>query len=82
MERLLGAGQSNILGGEFNANVLLGYKVEAGKVVGRVKDCMVSGNVYHALSNLVGIGSEGRWVGGGLYTPAIGCAQVGVATKS
>ncbi len=82
VERLLGAGQSNILGGEFNANVLLGYKVEAGKVVGRVKDCMVSGNVYRALSNLVGIGSEGRWVGGGLYTPPIGCAEIAVATKS
>ena len=56
VERLLGAGQSNILGGDFNANVLLGYKVEGGQIRGRVKDCMVSGNVYQALNRLVGIG--------------------------
>ena len=82
VERLLGAGQSNILGGDFNANVLLGYKVEAGRVVGRVKDCMVSGNAYQALNNLLGIGSEARWVGGSLHTPPIGCAEVRVSTKT
>ena len=82
VERLLGAGQSNILGGDFNANVLLGYKVEGGRIRGRVKDCMVSGNVYQALSSLVGIGSEARWVGGSLHAPPIACDGVSVATKA
>jgi len=81
IERLLGAGQSNILGGDFNANVLLGYKVENGCIVGRVKDTMVSGNVYRALNNLIGIGNTGRWLGGGLFTPAIACADVEVTSK-
>ncbi|MEX2599071.1 MAG: TldD/PmbA family protein [Dehalococcoidia bacterium] len=81
VERLLGAGQSNILGGDFNANVLLGYKIENGKVVGRVKDAMVSGNAYESLNNLVALGSEGRWLGGGLYTPPITLANVAVSAK-
>ncbi len=81
VERLLGAGQSNVLGGDFNANVLLGYKIENGRVVGRVKNAMVSGNAYDALSNLTAVGSEGRWLGGGLYTPPIALGSVSVAGK-
>lgn len=82
VERLLGAGQSNILGGDFNANVLLGYKVEDGQITGRVKDCMVAGNVYDALNRLIGIGSQARWMGGSLYAPPIVCEGIAVSTKS
>ena len=82
VERLLGAGHGNILGGDFNANVLLGFKIEKGQITGRVKDTMVTGNAYRALSDLIAIGSEGRWLGGGLYTPAIACANVAVAAKA
>ena len=81
VERLLGAGQSNILGGDFNANVLLGYLVAQGRLVGRVKNTMVSGNAYQALNHLIGIERQGKWVGGGLYAPSIACAEIGVASK-
>ena len=81
VERLLGAGQGNLLGGDFNANVLLGYKVERGRVAGRVKNTMVSGNAYRALSDLIAVGSEGRWVGGGLHAPPIAVGGVSVASK-
>jgi PmbA protein len=81
IEALLGAGQGNILGGDFNANVLLGYKVENGKVVGRVKNVMVSGNTYEALNNIVAVGSEGKWMRGGLYTPAFSLAAVAVSAN-
>ncbi|MCH7996482.1 MAG: TldD/PmbA family protein [Chloroflexi bacterium] len=79
VERLLGAGQTNLLGGDFNANVLLGYKVEHGKIAGRVKNSMITGNVYQVLSNLAAIGSEARWRGGSLRTPALYCKGVSVA---
>ena len=79
VEALLGAGQGNVLGGDFNANVLLGYKVENGNVVGRVKNTMISGNAYKALNNLLAIGSEGRWVRGGLFAPAIALEGVAVS---
>ena len=81
IEMLIGAEQGNVLGGEFSGNVLLGYKVEKGEIVGRVKDTMVSGNIYDALKGLVVIGSEAKWVGGALKTPPLYLPSLSVATK-
>jgi len=81
IEQLMGAGQGNVLGGDFSGNVLLGYKVESGKIVGRVKDTMVSGNVYQVLKEVIAIGSEAKWVGGFLNTPPIYCPGLSVASK-
>ena len=81
IEQLMGATQGNILGGDFGGNVLLGYKVESGKIVGRVKDTMVSGNVYQILKQITAIGSEAKWVGGFLQTPPLYCPSVSVASK-
>ena len=81
IEQLMGAEQGNVLGGDFSGNVLLGYKVESGKIVGRVKDTMVSGNVYQVLKEVTAIGSEARWVGGFILTPHIYCPRLSVASK-
>ena len=81
VERLLGAGQNNVLGGDFSANVLLGYKVEHGKIAGRVMNTMVSGNAYRVLNDVLALGSEGRWVGGGLYAPPIAVGGISVSSK-
>ncbi len=81
IEFLMGAQQGNILGGDFSGNVLLGYKVESGRIVGRVKDTMVAGNVYRLLGQVEAIGSEARWVGGAVNTPPIRCPNLAVASK-
>ncbi len=81
VEQLMGATQGNILGGDFSGNVLLGYKVENGKIVGRVKDTMVSGNIYQLLKQITAIGSDARWVGGFLNTPPLYFPSVSVASK-
>jgi PmbA protein len=81
VEQLMGAEQGNILGGDFSGNVLLGFKVENGKIVGRVKDTMVSGNVYKILKDIAAIGSETRWVGGFLQTPPFYCKELSVSSK-
>jgi PmbA protein len=81
VEELMGAEQGNVLGGEFSGNVLLGYKVEGGEIVGRVKDTMVSGNVYEALKEVVAVGSRARWVGGTLKTPHLYLGRLSVASK-
>jgi len=81
VEQVIGAEQGNLLGGDFGGNVLLGYKVENGEVVGRVKDTMIAGNVYQVLKELLGIGQEARWVGGILQTPPLYCSSVSVTTK-
>ena len=81
VEQLMGASQGNILGGEFSGNVLLGYAVQNGKIMGRVKDTMVSGNIYDVLKDVAAIGKEGKWVGGRLHAPYICCPRLAVSTK-
>ena len=81
VERLLGAGQSNILGGDFNANVLLGYRVSDGNVIGRVKNTVISGNVYTVLKDIQAMEQDSHWVGGSLRTPAIYLHNVAVSAK-
>ncbi len=81
VEWLMGATQGNIEGGAFSGNVLLGYKVESGRIVGRVKDTMVSGNIYQLLKQIVAIGNDARWAGGFLNTPSLYLPSVPVAAK-
>ena len=58
----LGMGQGNPINGEFSVNVFLGYKIEDGKVTGRIKDVMLSGNAFTALDNITAISKEREWV--------------------
>ena len=81
VEQLMGATQGNVLGGNFSGNVLLGYKIENGEIVGRVKDTMVSGNIYQALKQIIAIGSKPKWVGGFLQTPPLYCPNISVTSK-
>jgi PmbA protein len=80
VEQLMGASQTNVLGGDFSGNVLLGYKIEKGEIVGRVKNTVVSGNVYQALNRVEAVGSEARWVGS-VSTPPIMCTGLAVGSK-
>ncbi len=82
VELVMGAEQGNVLNGDFSGNVLLGYRVEDGEIVGRVKNTMVSGNVYQVLNQIEGIGKERRWVEGMLLTPCLYCRGLSVATKN
>jgi PmbA protein len=81
IEQLMGAEQGNLLAGDFSGNVLLGFKIENGKIVGRVKNTMVSGNVYRLLKDLATLGSEAKWVGGFLNTPHLYCKALSVSSK-
>ena len=81
IEQLIGATQGNVLNGDFSGNVLLGYKIENGEIKGRVKDTMVSGNVYQALKQIEAIGNDTRWVEGFLRTPSIFCSGLSVTAK-
>ena len=81
VEALMGATQGNVQGGDFSGNVLLGYKIERGKIVGRVKNTMVAGNVHQALADVLAVGSEGRWLGGSLFLPPIAFNGLSVSTN-
>ncbi len=63
VDQVFGGGQSNVLAGEFSVNFDLGFLIENGEMVGRVKDCMIAGNVFDAFNNIAAIGSEAEWHG-------------------
>ncbi|WP_250121938.1 TldD/PmbA family protein [Chroococcidiopsis sp. CCMEE 29] len=81
VEQVLGAGQSNQLAGEFSVNLDLGYKVEKGEIVGRVKNTMVAGSIFEAFQNLVDLADQPEWVGGGAYLPSMLFEKLGVAAR-
>ncbi|NRB07646.1 MAG: TldD/PmbA family protein [Richelia sp.] len=58
------------ISGDFSINVELGYLVRNGRVFGRVKDTMVTGNIYDALKQLVKLGGDADW-NGSFYTPSL-----------
>lgn len=83
VDQVMGSWAGNQLSGDFSGNVHLGFKIERGKVVGRVKDSMVAGNVYQALRQLAAVGRERRWVSGGsLLLPHVCIAGLKVSTKA
>jgi PmbA protein len=63
IDQALGAGQSNVLAGEFSVNVELGFLIENGEIVARVKDCMLAGNAFDAFNNIRSISAETEWHG-------------------
>ena len=78
---VMGLGQGNPISGEFSVNVQLGYKIENGEIVGRVKDVMLAGNTYDAIRNITAIGDEAEWVYGSLLTPPVQIGSLSVVAK-
>jgi PmbA protein len=68
VDQILGGGPD--ISGDFSVNIDLGYRVENGEIVGRVKDTMVTGNVYDALRNVVKIGNDNCWQSS-CFTPSL-----------
>ncbi|MBR8831499.1 MAG: hypothetical protein N5P05_003140 [Chroococcopsis gigantea SAG 12.99] len=68
VDQMLGGGAD--ISGEFSVNIDLGYRVKKGEIIGRVKDTMVSGNVYTALKNVLALGNDSRW-NGSCLTPSV-----------
>jgi len=81
VDQVLGAGQSNQLAGEFSVNLDLGYKVENGEIVGRVKNTMVAGSIFEAFQNLADLSIETEWIGAGALMPAILFTKLGVSAR-
>ncbi|MBN1343413.1 MAG: TldD/PmbA family protein [Phycisphaerae bacterium] len=82
---VLGLGQGNAISGAFSVNVWLGYKIENGQIVGRVKDVMLAGNAYDALKNIDAIGDTPQWTqshtGGAAFLPPVKIASLSVTAK-
>jgi PmbA protein len=77
----LGLGQGNAISGAFANTLGLAYKIERGKIVGRVKDVSIAGNVYDVLGDIAAISRENEWVYGGLKLPYVFQPALNVVSK-
>lgn len=68
IDQILGGGAD--ISGDFSVNIDLGYRIQNGKLAGRVKDTMVAGNVYRAIEQILRLGSDREW-SGSYYTPSV-----------
>ena len=83
VDQVLGAGQGNTLSGAFSLNISLGFLIEKGKIVGRIKDCMVAGNIFEALNDIKAIGRDPRWLSSGTRkVPAVMFNKMNVVSKN
>ncbi len=57
-EQFIGLGQSNTINGDFSANLDLAYLVIDGEIKGRVKDCMISGNIFDLMKGEFTLSSD------------------------
>lgn len=68
VDQMLGGGAD--ISGDFSVNVDLGYRVEQGKITGRIKDTAIAGNVYQILKQIKAIGNDSTW-NGSCNTPSL-----------
>ncbi|MCL5027102.1 MAG: TldD/PmbA family protein [Chloroflexi bacterium] len=72
IDQVMGAWAGNVISGDFSGNIHLGFKIENGRLVGRVKDCMVAGNVFEALGHgIAALGRPAVWEGGTIKLPPL-----------
>lgn len=81
IDQVLGLGQGNIISGAFSNNVQLGYKIERGKIVGRVKNVMIAGNAIEELKNIAALGNKAKWIEGKYKFPHIYLKSLSVSAK-
>jgi len=82
VESPLGLGQGNVISGAFSNNLSLAFKIEAGEVVGRVKDVSIAGNIYEDLQEIEALSRESEWVYGGIRLPYVLLAELNVVTRA
>lgn len=81
IDRTMGAWAGNPYSGQVTGNIALGYLVENGVPVGRVKDAMYSVNVFEVLkSRLVALSRESKCLGN-LFLPYVLLSDVSISAK-
>ncbi len=63
VDLVLGANPTAALRGTFSRTVLLGYKIEQGRIAGYVKGIAIAGNLYEMLRDVQAVGDTGYWSG-------------------
>lgn len=68
IDQTMGGLTTNI-SGDISVNVDVGFLIEKGELTGRVKDTMVTGNIYTALNNVLELSNDRRWYWSHIYNP-------------
>ena len=74
---LMDIGTGNFLAGDYSVSVSTAFYIKNGKLIGRVKDCMISGNIYESLNQIDAIENDVYFFGYGNF-PAISFAEINV----
>ena len=82
VQDVLGLGQGNVLSGAFSNPIALGFKIEKGEIVGRVKDVSIAGNVYDLLQNIAAVSRESEWIYTNFNAPYILLEDMNVVGKA
>jgi PmbA protein len=82
VDEVLGLGQGNIISGAFSNPVALGFKIEKGEIVGRVKDVSIAGNIYDVLKHVMAVSRETFWVYNEFNLPYILLPEMNVIAKT
>jgi len=75
---VMGAGNGNVLAGDYSLGVMTGFYIKNGKIIGRVKDCMIAGNIYETFNQIDAIENETHYCSNGNF-PAIAFNGISVA---
>lgn len=87
VDQIMGLLMSCQVNGDFSGTISLGYQIKNGQITGRVKDCMISGNIYDLLSDkhLAEISQDQRWIlgahGGTHLLPTLFLKNISLSTK-
>lgn len=77
-----GGSMGNLRGGELSAAAAYALKVENGEIVGRVKDCIFSGNVFEMLKGrLRAVSGDAKRVSGCYFAPTVIVADQTITAK-
>jgi len=75
---LMDSYSGNFMAGDYSMGISTGFYIKNGKLIGRVKECMISGNIYETLNRISAIENEAHFFGYG-NMPAIAFDEISVA---
>lgn len=69
VDLMMGLLTGNLLSGDFSANLMLAHRISKGKVIGRIKNAMVSGNFYDIFrDSVIGVSRDTERIASGSTT--------------
>jgi PmbA protein len=69
VDTVLGLGMGNIISGAFSNTLGVAFKIENGRLTGRVKNVNIAGNIYELLKDIAAISREREWIYGSMNLP-------------